>query len=547
MKNVIKALLIVAVLGLSFILSTSAFNLPNTLPGDAPGELFSSSRAMRHVEKIAGSVHPPETAEHDAARDYIIGELSNLGLKPEVQKTLASYKIWGDVVSGNVENIYAVLPGTGKTGEAILMAAHYDSSADGPGAMDDASGVAALLETLRAIKSGNPLKNDVIFLFTDREEDGLLGAAAFAAENPLLKDVKMALNFEARGNSGPVIMFETGEQNGWFMDEFRKAVPYPVAYSFAYDVYKSMPNNTDFTVFKEAVKSGFNFAPILGYETYHTMYDNVKNFSQGTLQHEGTYALSLVKHFGNLSLSQREENNAVYFTLFNSVLILYSDNLALPFAIIGLIIFCVAFVTGYRKKLISIKKTLLGFLLSVLSLAAAAGIGYGGLSIFRGSYLNSNTMMSAEEFIDVLKASSIWMLVMVLLTVLVLFLIYWLLRKRVSFRNQLYGTLMLWAALTLATSILFKSASYLFLWPFAFTSIGLLIQMSISSNRYRSLGYLILFILSAISCILIFLPATYLLFESMTIMMAFLVTIVSALPLGITLQGAFMYIGRYDS
>ena len=53
------------------------------------------------------------------------------------------------------------------------------------GAADDGSGVAALLETARALRAGPPPRNDVIFLFTDGEERGLLGSQAFLARGPV--------------------------------------------------------------------------------------------------------------------------------------------------------------------------------------------------------------------------------------------------------------------------------------------------------------------------------------------------------------------------
>src|SRR5438105_2344263 len=82
-------------------------------------------------------------------------------------------------------------------------------AATGPGADDDGVGVATLLETVRALKAGARLRNDVIFLFTDGEEVGMLGARAFVGEHPWAKEVGVALNFEARGNTGPALMFET--------------------------------------------------------------------------------------------------------------------------------------------------------------------------------------------------------------------------------------------------------------------------------------------------------------------------------------------------
>ena len=78
---------------------------------------------------------------------------------------------------------------------------------------DDGAGVAALLETLRALRTGPPLRNDILFVITDGEEDGLLGASAFVAENPAAKDVRVVVNFEARGNAGESQMFETSAGN----------------------------------------------------------------------------------------------------------------------------------------------------------------------------------------------------------------------------------------------------------------------------------------------------------------------------------------------
>ena len=96
----------------------------------------------------------------------------------------------------------AWLPGIANS-KAVMLVAHYDSVPNGTGASDDGAGVVALLETVRAVKSTAPLKNDVIFLFTDGEETGLLGANAFISEHPWAKDVGLVLNFEAREICGP--------------------------------------------------------------------------------------------------------------------------------------------------------------------------------------------------------------------------------------------------------------------------------------------------------------------------------------------------------
>ncbi len=58
-----------------------------------------------------------------------------------------------------------------------------------------------------------PLAHDVIVLFSDGEESGLAGAAAFVREHPWARDVAFILNFEGRGTRGLSMMFETGAGN----------------------------------------------------------------------------------------------------------------------------------------------------------------------------------------------------------------------------------------------------------------------------------------------------------------------------------------------
>ena len=197
---------------------------PNAVAASAVPAEFSSGRAMKHLEVIARQSHPMGTSEHAVVRDYILQELTNLGLSPVVQKTTAVNRRPGfPWLSGTVENLIARVKGTSDS-KAVMLVAHYDSVPTGPGASDDGSAVAALLETARALKSGPPLKNDVLLLFTDGEEAGLLGASAFV-EHPWASQVALALNFEARGSGGPVLMFETSRDNFYLIKTLRSIGP----------------------------------------------------------------------------------------------------------------------------------------------------------------------------------------------------------------------------------------------------------------------------------------------------------------------------------
>ncbi len=159
------------------------FPRPDPLPATAPPQEFSAARALDQVRAIAQRPHPPGSPDHRRVRDYLLAELTKLGIAPEVETGFASITFGKFHAEGNVENIVARLPGSANT-RPVMLAAHYDSVTRGPGASDDGSGVAVLLETLRALRAGPALRNDVIFLITDGEEKGLLGAQVFMRDHP---------------------------------------------------------------------------------------------------------------------------------------------------------------------------------------------------------------------------------------------------------------------------------------------------------------------------------------------------------------------------
>jgi Zn-dependent M28 family amino/carboxypeptidase len=347
---------------------------PNAVPATAPATEFSAERAFQHIQAIARSPRPIGSAGHAAARDYIFQQLRALGLDAEIQKTTAvsSSSAASLFYAGTIQNIVARRKGTG-AGRALFLVAHYDSVSTAPGANDDGVGVATLLETARALgASGQQLRNDIVFLFTDSEETGLLGARAFVAEHPWAKEVEVALNFEARGNGGPAIMFETSLQNGALIRALAKATAYPLANSLSYEVYKRLPNTTDMTVFKTAGLSGMNFGHINGLTHYHTELDNVENVDARTLQHHGSYALALSRYFGTTDSSVKPEGDAIYFDVLGFQLVRYPAWLAWPLAVGVLLLFAAVVWLGFRRKELTGRGIANGALLFFLSLGTAA-------------------------------------------------------------------------------------------------------------------------------------------------------------------------------
>ncbi|MGE5563894.1 MAG: M20/M25/M40 family metallo-hydrolase [Bacillota bacterium] len=259
---------------------------------DGPGE-FDATRAKARLAYVLGDQqpHPADSAADDAVRGRILTALGEMGLKPIVrdQVTCNDFQKARLVACTRVRNVIATLgPANGK---ALLLSAHYDSVPVGPGASDDGVGVATLLEVASILKD-RPLKRPVILLFNEGEELGLVGARAFLAD-PLSSRVDSLLNFEARGVTGPVTMFETSQPNGPPIAAFATAVRRPFASSMMTDVARLIPNDTDVTTYKERGWLTLNFA-MTGNETrYHSPGDDLAGLDARSLQHMGDQALAV--------------------------------------------------------------------------------------------------------------------------------------------------------------------------------------------------------------------------------------------------------------
>jgi hypothetical protein len=152
-------------LALLIFLAIYQMESPAALPADAPATEFSAARASEHLTAIAQSPRPVESAANLQARDYLVAELRSLGLEPQIQTAVMTYTLPNRPQgSATVQNVLARIEGSANTNNAVAIAAHYDSVERGPGASDDAAGVAAMLETARAILAGTPPSNDVVFV-----------------------------------------------------------------------------------------------------------------------------------------------------------------------------------------------------------------------------------------------------------------------------------------------------------------------------------------------------------------------------------------------
>jgi hypothetical protein len=340
------------------LLALSAWGLkpPAPLGLDAPAREFSAARAAAVLRRLAGPErpHPPGSPEHPAVRQRVVDALSRLGLAAKVESGLACNPRGG---CGQIENVVARLPGR-EAGPAVLLSAHYDSVPAGPGVADDLSGVASAIETARAILAGPPPRHTVLLLLDDGEELGLLGARSFVADSPEASEVGAVVNLEARGTSGPSLLFETSGASAWAVPLFAAAARHPVASSVFATLYDYVPNDTDLHVFKLRDLPGLNFAFIGNPAQYHTRLDDLAHLSLSSLQHQGENALAAVRALAESTpprvKSRAEGGREVYFDLLGRVMVRWPASAGLR----------------WLERLL---------LVAVLGLAAALLLGRGGM------------------------------------------------------------------------------------------------------------------------------------------------------------------------
>ena len=520
--------LMFALLVLLVLVSLRQLKPPDAVGPGAPATEFSSARAMTHLRAIAQKPRPLGSAEHARVRDYLVSALSEQGMRTEVQKTEVVVARGYPVRAATVENVVGRMAGAAAGGvRPTLLMAHYDSVAGTVGASDDGSGVVALLETVRALKAGAPLKGDIMVLLTDGEELGMLGARAFLNEHPWAKEVGLVLNFEARGNRGPVMLFETGRAgDAALIKEFARSAPYPFATSLSDEVYRRLPNDTDFSPFKRAGYAGLNFAFIEGLTHYHTALDSPENIDERSIQHHGSYALALTRRFGDGGPPPTSGGRSVYFNTLGSAFIHYPQALVVPLAAVTTLLLLGVYAFGLKRRQLTFKGTAFGFFATLLTAALSAGLGVGlwwGVRALHGGWLPGGINYKTHYYVAAFA----------LLVVALAAALHNLLRRWTGVTNLAAGALLCWLLLMWATSLSMPGASYLFTWPLVFSLFGLAYVFAEKGPNPSSPVQFAVLLLCAVPVIFLLAPTLYLLYVAFSMGLVGVILVLAALTLGL--------------
>ncbi|APG60948.1 M28 family peptidase [Christiangramia salexigens] len=439
---------------------------------NSPAE-FSTQKAFEHVEALAQEPHFVGSSSHSKVRNYIVDQLQTMGLEVQTQE---AYDLNAQAILVKPQNILAKIEGSGD-GNALILMTHYDSASHSSyGASDAGSGIATILEGVRAYLAKDPEpKNDIILLFTDAEELGLNGASLFIKDHPWAKQAKLALNFEARGSGGnPFMLLETNGKNARLIEAFKEADPeYPVANSLAYSIYKMLPNDTDLTVLREdADINGYNFAFIDDHFDYHTANDTPENLDKETLAHQGTYLMPLLTYFSDADLTKlNSDRDLIYFSLPFGEFISYPFDWIFPMLILASVIFIILIVYGFRHERLSFNGIITGFLPMILSLVLS-GL---GVWLFWKFFLFIYPGYSEME--QGFTYNGYWyMTTAIILSLSICFFIYHAFRKKSKAPSAFIAPLFIWLAICGLVSLYLKGASY-FIIPVFFGLLQLFIMI----------------------------------------------------------------------
>ena len=448
------------------ILSIRALHAPQPLPATAPENEFSAERALIHVREIAAVPHPLGSPADAAARNYLVSQLTNLALQPQIFSSIGVDPTARLIIAGKTNDIVGRLPGTA-SGPAIILIAHYDSVYRAPGAGDDGSGVASILEILRAVKHSPPIQRDVIALFTDGEEAGLLGAEAFVHSHPWMKDAGLILNFEARGNHGPSLLFETSQNNKPLIEAVAHVAPDPIGSSLFYELYKILPNDTDFTVFRPAGIPGLNFAFGEDLQAYHSPLDTSDHLSLASLQHHGSYGLALTRYFGRIDLAalRNSRDDDVFFDWFGSRLVAYSQRWVLRGQILVTLLFAGALVLAFRHPEFSKRQFSLALLACfgiLILLAAAVAAGWWLISF----------ALAGHRIVGDCPSNLFLLSALLFFGACVGMFLVGFFRRRLGSQELSLAALSLWFILSWLLALEICSGSYLLFWPLLLGLLG---------------------------------------------------------------------------
>ncbi|UVI29245.1 M20/M25/M40 family metallo-hydrolase [Paenibacillus spongiae] len=507
---------------------------------------------LANLKAMTVAPHPAGSKELDEVRNYILTQTRNMGLEATIdQETYTAADIStvnreqaggqkrerivpmnspsGESAGNNhigvvpenlddlvLNNIWVKLDAP-DTDRGILMMAHYDSEENALGAADDMVSVCALIEALREQARNPDLKNDLYFLFTDGEEEIALGAKAFVKSHPELQGkINLVLNFDARGNRGGLLMFETSTPNLDLLRHFQSASSHPISFSFLTGLYRKMPNGTDLTTFLDAGYPGLNFAVAGGVEHYHQPTDSFENLNRGTAYNFLQTVLEMADYGAQAQFQDSPSNrNSVFFTFLPGRLVLVSDFMAYFLSALAVLASLCWLIVQIRIGKVHLRQIVIGTGWLMGTTGAASLLSWGIVSVLTQMMQLGKTTNNDLVFLWTALASGLCALAVLIFRM-----------RKQSLAEALAGLLSLLLLLVIGSTIFFYEISYLFTLP----ALGMLIVAVL--DRYP-IGRMIASTVLGAGIWLLYVPVCWLIYVLLMIPAIPVAVAVSVIPVSV--------------
>jgi hypothetical protein len=381
---------------------------PQAVPADAPTARFSAERAMADLQVVAREPHAAGSNAQARVRAYIVKQVEALGLKAEIQ------------TSGLASNILVRIPGSNPT-LPVLVTGHYDSHPPAPGAGDDGISTVAMLESLRVLHASPALRNDAVFLFSDGEELGWLGAHAFLIAHPQgNNEYGVVLCFDARPGNAPLILQQTSPGDAWLVRQMRGLRLALVGGSWT-NAHERTDTDTDFESFQAAGYTGMELENESAGTAYHTTHDIVEAISPELVQAYGQSMLALTERFGSVDLRTKTKgSDLVYFTLPVFGLVAHPGWVMSLLSGLGVLAFLTFVVIAWRQGCFSFRRSLLGMLalgmgIALITVCAHAAWGPILKALTSKAVANDGDLASSPWLAGLILASSLLMITLLVL------------------------------------------------------------------------------------------------------------------------------------
>lgn len=481
-----RGLLKLMILLLTAILSLQIIFPSQDKLAETPSDQFSVERAMKHLAIITRQPHPSGSEAQAEVRDYLMQQLSDLGLEVELQQ------------KPKVDNVVTRVNGSNPNG-AILILAHYDSVATTSGAGDNGSGVAVLLELTRALVSGPKPENDIIILFDDSEElpDEFTGSKLFAREHRWMPDVKVVISLDTAVN-GPISLNDTGDNNGWLIQV--------LADSYSNGAWTSMSGggNYDVTPFRKPGIQVLAMEDNYPFKEKHTNEDVAEIVSPASVQQMGDQVLAIIRALGTQYLANPLGSHETFFPIPYVGLVHYPQSWSLPISIVAGVLFCLAYGLAIWRKLISWRGVGLA-LVAIVATAVISALAVGWV------WPQLPDLMGWEvqrwpDWPEVIPphAGLVDLIFAILILILFVYAYRFIRRWSSAHAFTLSGLFILWLP-AMVTALSEPRATYLFVWPVLVGSFSWVIIILLGK---QSKPWLIdvVFLLSAIPALILVLP-----------------------------------------